>query len=102
MDSVDDACRKLPLRPQPRIATFVGENSSEYFVFCEHKVLCKVPNFQAALFITFASYYAFNLEYPTTAKNIFFFFQDYILAHPDSSKKSGTYLGVVSDIKQNI
>ena len=93
---------KPPVRPQPRIAAFVGEDSYEYFVICEQQVLCKVPNFQSALFISFSAFYCFNLEYPTAAKNVLCFFQDYILAHPDSSKKSGAYLGVVSDIKRNI
>ena len=102
MESVETACTKPPLRPQPRIAAFVGENSCDYFVVCEQQVMCKVPNLKTALFIAFASYYCFNLEYPTLAKNVFFFFQDYILDHPDSSKKSGGYLGVVSDIKRNI
>ena len=64
--------------------------------------MCKVPNLKTALFIAFASYYCFNLEYLTLAKNVFFFFQDYILGHPDSRKKSGGYPGVVSDIKRNI
>ncbi|CAI8022181.1 hypothetical protein GBAR_LOCUS13044, partial [Geodia barretti] len=48
MESVETACTMPPLRPQPRIAAFVGENT----------------------------------------KNVFFFFQDYILGHPDSRKKS--------------
>jgi len=102
MESVEAACTKPPVRPQPRIAAFVGESGCEYFVVCEQQVLCKVSTFQTALFITFASYYIFNLEYPTLARNVFCFFQDYILARPDSNKKSGTYLGTVSDIKRNI
>ena len=56
---------KPPVRPQPRIAAFVGEDSYEYFVICEQQVLCKVPNFQSALFISFSAFY---LEYPTAAK----------------------------------
>jgi len=74
MESVEAACTKPPVRPQPRIAAFVGESACEYFVVCEQQVLCKVPTFQTALFITFASYYIFNLEYPTLARNVFCFF----------------------------
>lgn len=102
MESVETAYTKLLLRPQPRIAAFVGENRCDYFVVCEQQVMCKVANLKTALFITFASYYCFNLEYPTPAKNVLYFFQDYILGHPDSSERSGSYLGVVSGIKRNI
>lgn len=76
MESVEAALIKPPPRPQPRVAAFVGENNCEYFVFCEQQVMCKVPNLKSALFVTFVSYYYFNLEYPSVAKNVFFFFQD--------------------------
>ena len=102
MESIDSACRKPPRRTQPRIAAFLGEEDPQYLVLCEEKVLYKCPSLQAALFYTFASYYVFNLEYPSKAKNIFSFIQDYILGHPDSNKKSGSYLAVVSDIKRNL
>ena len=102
MDSVQQACQQLPIRNQPRIAAIVGEGSTQYFVICESKVLCEVPTLQAALFTAFSAYYCFNLEYPASAKNIFCFFQDYILGHPNSNKKSGTYLATVSDIKRNL
>jgi len=36
---------------------------SQYFI-CEQCVLCELPTFQSALFIMFAAYYVFNLEYP--------------------------------------
>ena len=102
MDSVQQACQQLPIRNQPQIAAIVGEGSTQYFVICESKVLCEVPTLQVALFTAFSAYYCFNLEYPASAKNIFCFFQDYILEHPDSNKKSGTYLAMVSDIKRNL
>ena len=96
------ACNKAPLRPQPRIASFTGKQTAQYMVLCENKVLCESPSLQVALFLMLAAYYCFNLEYPPMAKNIFSFFQDYILGHPDSNKKSGAYLAVVSDIKRNL
>ena len=43
--------------------------------FCEQQVMCKVPNLKSALFVTFASYYCFNLEYPSVAKMCFSFFK---------------------------
>lgn len=101
MDSVEQASQQLPVRNQPRIAAIVGEGSTQYFV-CESKVLCEVPTLQAVLFTCFSAYYCFNLEYPVSAKNIFCFFRDYILGHPDSNKKSGTFLAMVSDIKRNL
>ena len=76
--------------------------TTEYLVLCELYALCKASSLQAALFITFAAYYCFNLEYPQPAKAIYYFFQDYILERPDSNKKSASYLAVVSDIKRNL
>lgn len=96
------ACKKPPVRTQPRIATFIGEGTVQYFILCEHQVLCKVQTLQVALFTAFAAYYCFNLEYPLAVKNMLSFFQDYILGHPDSNKKSGAYLGIVSDIKRHL
>ena len=74
----------------------------QFFVLCEQQVLCKVPTLQVAVFTAFATYYCFNLEYPLEAKNVFAFLQDYILEYPDSNKKSGAYLGIVSDIKRHL
>ena len=101
-ESVDVAFNKLPIRTQPRISAFIGEETVQYLVLCEHQVLCKVSSLQVALFTTFAAYYCFNLEYPSLAKNVFSFLQDYILSHPDSNKKPGAYLATVSDIKRNL
>ena len=50
----------------------------------------------------FFAYYCFNLEYPPMSKDVLYFIQDYILDHPDSRKKSGGYLAIVSDIKRNL
>ncbi len=95
------AARKLPKRTQPRIAAFIGEESvTQYVIFCEQKVMCKVASFQLALLTMFASYYIFNLEYPAVVKNVLCFFQDYVLDYPDSNKRSGSYLATVSDIKR--
>lgn len=102
MESVEAACCKAPKRTQPYIAAFVGEENTQYMILCENRSLCKVPTLQTAIFTAFAAYYSFNLEYPVLAKNIFSFFQDYILGHPDSNRKSGAYLAVVSDIKRSL
>ena len=102
MESVEAICQKVPKRTQPYIAAFVGEEDTQYVVLCESRSLCKAPTLRAALFIVFASYYVFNLAYPTETKNILSFFQDYILGHPDSNKKSAAYIATVSDIKRNL
>ena len=102
MNSITAACRMPPKRTQPRIAAVVGEENTQYFVVCEQLVLFKVTSLRLAIFFTVASYYCFNLEYPTPAKNLFNFLQDYILGQPDSNKKSASYLAVVSDIKRNL
>ena len=87
---------------QPRIAALIGEEETQYLIICEKSILFKVATIKLAIFFTVAAYYCFNLEYPTPAKNVFNFLQDYILAQPDSNKKSASYLAVVSDIKCNI
>ena len=76
MDSMDSVCRKPPARAQPRIAALIGEENTQYFI---SKCCAKCHHFQC-----------------------FLFFQDFILCQPDSAKKSGNYLAIVSDIKRNI
>ena len=93
---------KPPSRPQPHTAAVIGEGATEYFIICGQQVVCKLSNLKSAVFIVFSCYYCYNLEYPQQAKNIFYIFQDYILGYPDSAKKTGGYLGVVSDIKRHI
>ena len=80
----------------------IGEESPQYIVVCEDRMLFKLESLKLALFFTVAAYYCFNLEYPTQAKSVFHFIQDYILGQPDSSKKSATYIAVVSDIHRNL
>ena len=83
----------------PQIAAFIGDETVQYFVIIEHRVLCQVPTFQHALFIAFSAFYVFHLEYPKTVKNAMFFLQDYVLAFPDSMRRPATYLATASDIK---
>lgn len=102
MEMVEAVFDGAPARNQPRISAFEGEDATEYFVICEQQVLCKLSSLQYALFIMFAAYYSFYLEYPPMAKSVLYFIKDYILDHPDSNRKSGAYFAIVSDIKRNL
>lgn len=103
LDVILQKCKKeKPAKTQPRIAAIIGEGSTQYFIFCENRVFCSVQTLSTALFVSFSTYYCFNLAYPPAAKNIFYFIQDFILGHPDATKKTATYLSVVSDIKCNL
>ena len=101
---MDMICKKLPLRNQPRIASYNLASSPRklYFIICEQAVLCEVADFEQALFVTFSCYYCFNLDYPIKAKNVLSFLQDFILEHPEATKKPASYLAIVSDIKRNL
>ena len=92
--------KEPPVRNSPRIAAFIGDESQQYFVLIEQKVLCQVPSFQFAVFILFSTYYAFHLEYPKPVKNALLFFQDYVLSFPDGLRRPTTYLGTSADIKK--
>lgn len=39
-DTPEQACTEAPVRNSPRIAAFVGEETKQYFVLLEQKVLC--------------------------------------------------------------
>lgn len=97
--SLSCAIDKEPIRNSPRIVHLSGEDRHQYFVVMEHKVLCEVSTLQSALFFMFCAYYVFNLEYPKKAIGMLYFFQDYILSYPDSMKRPGSYISVVSDLK---
>ena len=83
-------------------SAFNDESNAEYFIFVEGNVLCNTTRFTDALFLMFASYYIFNLKYPSQVKNVLSFIQDYIFGYPDSCGRSATYVATVSDIKSNL
>ena len=97
---VHDVCKEAPLRNSPRIAAFIGEESQQYFILLEQRVLCQLPSFQLAVFIVFSTYYCFHLEYPKAVRNVMLFFQDYILSFPDGLRRPATYLAMASDINK--
>jgi len=55
--------------PTSQIAAF----NAQYFNFVEGNILCKTTRFTDSLFLIFASYYIFNLKYPSQVKKVFVF-----------------------------
>ena len=99
---MDDAIACDPRRNSPPVAAMIGDNQKQYFVLVEQTVLCEESSIQLAIFVMFACYYVFNLDYPKKAQSLFLFFQYYILGYPDSLIRPSTYLAVVSDIKTHL
>ena len=100
--SVEDAIKTNPVRNAPRVAAMISESNKQYFVLMEQTVLCEVQSLPSTFYWLWLLYYVYNLEYPTKASNIFFFFQDYLLGYPDSLKRPSSYIAVVSDIKKDL
>ena len=93
---------KWPKGPPPRnFPWFAGFKNaggkSNYIIFMEQKVPCKISSFSKALALWFSVHYTFNLEYCKQIKDVVLFFQEYVFGLPDRSKKSATYLTVCSD-----
>jgi len=83
METVEAACQHNPVCMQPWIAAFLGNGIPEYVIILERKKYAKVSSLETAIYFAFSLYYCLNLEYPTEAKWIFSFFQDFILEEPD-------------------
>lgn len=88
--------------PSPRMVVVTSMARTQFFVTAEGDVLGEYPTFQDMLFFMFAAYYVYHLKYPSQVKNILYFMQDFVVRHPDSFDRSGTYLATTSDIKHNI
>jgi hypothetical protein len=92
---------EIPHRNNPWIGEFSAEDGDlVYFLFVEQTVLCTVNSFVKALFLWFALYYVFNLEYEKNSKDLCLFFQELVFGLPDNlCKKSSTYLSISTDIQ---
>lgn len=99
---MEAASQATPRRNTPRIAAFKRTETRQYFIFVEQSVLCETPDIQSALYLWFASFYVFNLEYDKNAKHLSLFFQDVILGLPDTNKRAASYITVISDLKARI
>lgn len=71
----EDVAMESPVCNSPRFVAFIGETQSQYYILVEQKVLCQVPTFQYALFITFSCYYVFHLGYPASVESVYFSFK---------------------------
>ena len=62
-DDVDEIMSWDPPRTAPRVAAFQGADGgqTDYFIFNEKAVLCKVNTFAKAIMFWFVSHYVFNL-----------------------------------------
>ena len=76
----------------------IQDGAEEYFIICKRRMICKGPSLKAVIFIAFATYYSFNLEYPKQCREILTFMQNYLLQSPDSNKRRATYLSISTDI----
>ena len=68
----EEVAKENPPRNSPRFVAFVGERQTQYYVLVEQKILCQVPSFQDALFVTFSSYYVFHLPLPLKMCTFFY------------------------------
>ena len=97
---VEDAAASQTQYLAPRIGAYfsVGEET-KFMVFVENTALCQCSTLPSAIFLMFAAYYSFFLNYSTQAKSFMCFLQDYIFCYPDSTDRSASYL---ADIKHNL
>ena len=77
--SMNEALKADP--PSPRVV-FSSATKKQFYILIEKDVLCEVPCLSTAGFV----------------KNILYFFQDFIVRHPDSHDRNGTYLAITSDV----
>jgi hypothetical protein len=100
---VQELCKLAPPRNSPRIIKIPDTDGvASYHIICEQTELCHCYSFPEALFLCFATYYLFNLDYPKQVVNVLMFLQDYILNYPDSNPRPAKYIAVTTDINSNV
>ena len=101
-DDPQDVCESSSVS-SPRIAGFIGDESTMYFLFIEQSIVFHTTtSFTRALMLWFVSHYVFNLEYCKGIKNVALFFKEFVFGLPEKSNKGATYLTVTSDITKFI
>ena len=65
----------------------------QMFVCSEKQVLFEIPttNFVDGILLLMASYYVFDVQYPSCCKSTLFFFQDVLMDKPDKEKRATRY-----------
>ena len=99
---IETAMQSTPKRNAPRIVAFTMADKVQYFIGVEQAILVEVGDLTAALYMWFAAFYIFNLEYDKNAKSFGWFFQDVILGLPDSNRRAASYVAIVSDLKARL
>jgi len=63
----------------PYISIVLGDMSCELFVMCEHIPFAQSTDFVSVLVCLIGAYFAFNIAYPASLKNVLVFVQHFIL-----------------------
>ena len=100
MENIDEACKKAPLQTQHHIVATIGTEDTQYYIVGEQHIICKVTILPLTLFIAFSTFYCLNILHKQRV--YFTFFQDYICEIPDSTKLSGNYHAIASDIRRKL
>ena len=101
VDVPEDVAKEAPTSA-PRFACFKSDERQDYFIFVEKQVLCSVKSFTRALMLWFALHYIFNLLYCKQAKELSWFFQEFIFELPFTGKKTRSYLAITTDVRNHV
>lgn len=87
--------------PTPLIACFqTGPSQLSYFIFIEHVIVTqRLTSFSSALFVLFATFFIYNLEYTKEVADVASFIQELIFLLPCKRRKTTTYLTATTGIK---
>ena len=85
----------------PLLICVVGDDSNEYFISIERKVLVgKVKSLCKALALWFSVHYVFNIKYDDVIQDFALFYQEFVVGLPAPKvKKTVTYLTVTGDVQ---
>lgn len=105
-EDLDSVVQRLPKRTVPRIACLRGEESSQYFLIVEEKVLFHVSELSRALMYWFSLHYVLNLEYCKHVKFFALYLQEFVFGLPATSltklQKSVGYLTITTDLQNYV
>ena len=82
----------------PYIAIVLGDMSCELLVMCERIPLVQSADFASVLVCLIATYFAFNIAYPPSLKNVLIFVQHFILGIRDKQQLPNAALQLCSTL----